>query len=180
LDSAQLVGWNVVQTDRTEATLSYELRAAGRSALVSVVLTRSDSVSRVTGFHWQETVSSLAELNAFSIARRSVAHYLYLLLAVASVLACVGGAVLAGVSRMRFWWILFSLVGVGKATINWTTGQQVFAPLSVQLFGASFMRPGLVGPWLLSWSLPLGAILVFIRWRSRRRAKSVPEAPVAA
>jgi hypothetical protein len=180
LDSATLVGWNVVRTDRTEGALTYELRGAGRSALVSVVVTRSDSVSRITGFHWQGTASPLAELNAFRIGGQGIAHYVYLLLAVASVLACVGGAVLAGLSKMRFWWVLFSLVGVGKATINWTTGQQLFSPLSVQLFGAGFMRSGSVGPWFLSWSLPLGAIFVFARWQSRRKAKSVPGAPVAA
>ncbi len=147
--------------------------AGPRWALLTVDLVRSGSTSRVrvTGFHWQPTVARLAELNAFSLDGRSLAHYLYLLLAVASVVACLGGAVFARVRRMGLLWVLFCLVGVGKATINWTTGQQVFNLFWIQLFGAGYFRPGMVGPWLVSWSLPLGTILAFIRWRARRDAQ---------
>ena len=182
VDSAELVGWNVVTTVDTRGTLTYETHAGPRWALLTVDLVRSGSTSRVrvTGFHWQPTVARLAELNAFSLDGRSLAHYLYLLLAVASVVACLGGAVFARVRRMGLLWVLFCLVGVGKATINWTTGQQVFNLFWIQLFGAGYFRPGMVGPWLVSWSLPLGTILAFIRWRARRTPSPPTEPSVAA
>jgi hypothetical protein len=164
----------------TRATLTYETHAGLQWALLTVDLLHSGPTSRVTGFRWQPLAARLAKLNAFSLAGRSVAHYLYLLLAVASVVACLGGAVFAGVRRMGILWVLFCLVGVGKSTINWTTGGQAFNPFSVQLLGAGYFRPAMVGPWFVSWSLPLGTILMLLRWRVRRAPKAPAKPSVAA
>jgi hypothetical protein len=179
LDSAKLVGWNVVTMGDTRGTLTYEAQAGTQWALLSVDLVRSGASSRVTGFRWQPMAARLADLNAFSLGGRSVAHYLYLILALASVVACLGGALFAGVRRMGILWVLFCLLGVGKATINWTTGQQAFNPVNIQVFGAGYVRPGMVGPWFVSWSLPLGTILMFLKWRARRATTPGTEPPIA-
>ena len=51
---------------------------------------------------------------------------------------------------------------------NWNTGVLWFQPLFVQLFGASVMaQPG--APWLVSVSIPLGAIVFLVR-ASKREA----------
>ena len=180
VDSAELVGWNVVTMDDTRGTLTYEAHAGPQWALLSVDLVRSGSASRITGFRWEATSRRLADLNAFSLGGRGVVHYLYLLLAVTSVVTCVGGAIFAGIKRMGILWVLFCLVGIGKATINWTTGGQAFNPASFQLLGAGYFRPGMVGPWFISWSLPLGTILMFLKWRARRSSKIPTEPSVAA
>jgi hypothetical protein len=180
VDSAKLVGWNVVKMEDTRGTLTYEAQGRAGWALLTVNLIRSDSSSRITGFHWQPMAARLADQNAFSLRGRSVAHYLYLFLALLSLTACVGGAVFAGIRRMGIPWILICLIGVGKATINWTTGQQAFNPVSFQLLGAGYFRPGFVGPWLVSWSLPLGTILMLIRLRRRGASKPPTEPSVAA
>ncbi len=181
LDSAKLVGWNVVAMAETRSgTLTYEAHGGPGSALLTVGVARAESSSRITGFRWQAMAAPLADLNAFSLSKRSPAHYLYLVLAGLSVIACLGGAVWAGVRGMGLPWVLLCLVGVGKATINWTTGQQAFSPLSIQLFGAGYFRPGLVGPWFVSWALPLGTIIMLLRWRARRMTKPPVEPSVAA
>lgn len=170
LDSAKLIGWNVVEMGDTRGELTYEIHAGERWALLDVGLVRSGGSSHITAFHWQPTSGPLAKLNAFTLAGRTPTHYLFLCLAALSVLACVGGAVLAFVRKVGWLWVLFCLVGVGKFVINWTTGQTGFQPISFQLLGAAFFRPGTVGPWLVSWSVPLGTILLFVRLRSRRTA----------
>ena len=180
LDSARLVGWNVVVTDNTRGTLTYEAHGGPGTALLTVGVVRAESASRITGFRWQPTTAPLSELNAFSLGGRGVAHYLYLGLAGLSVITCLGGAVFAGVRRMGVLWVLVCLIGVGKATINWTTGEQAFNPFSIQLFGAGYLRPGMVGPWFVSWSLPLGTIIMALKWRARGTARRPPEPSVAA
>ncbi len=179
VDSAELVGWNVVTMGDTRGTLTYETHAGPQWALLTVEVVRSGTTSRVTGFRWQPMAARLADLNAFSLSGRGVVHYLYLLLALTSVVACVGGAVFAGIRRMGVLWVLFCLIGVGKATINWTTGGQAFNPVSFQVLGAGYFRPGMVGPWFVSWSLPLGTILMLLKWRARRSPKA-PAAPSVA
>ncbi len=180
VDSAHLVGWSVVTMGDTRATLTYEVRGTPGSAVVTVQVWRRGPTSRITGFHWERLAAPLAELNAFTLHGRSLAHYAYLILAVLSVLACVGGAIFAGIRRLGVLWVMFCLVGVGKATINWTSGQQSFNPFTIQLVGAGYFRPGLVGPWLVSWSLPLGSILVLFKSRARRTPAPSPTPPVAA
>jgi hypothetical protein len=180
LDSAQLVGWNVVKMGDTRGTLTYETHGGPGSAVLTVGVVRAESSSRITGFRWQPMAAPLADLNAFSLSGRTLVHYVYLTLAGLSVIACFGGAIFAGVRKMGVLWILLCLVGVGKATINWTTGGQAFSPFSIQLFGAGYFRPGTVGPWFVSWSLPLGTIIMLLKWRARRTKKSPAEPPVAA
>jgi hypothetical protein len=50
--------------------------------------------------------------------------------------------------------------------VNWTTGEWDIAPLSVQLLSASAFAP-LYGPWTVSVSLPLGALMFLIYRRTR-------------
>ena len=74
--------------------------------------------------------------------------------------------------RLKFLWFLFIIVGVGKLTMNWTTGQLTTHPLAFQLLGASYFRPGLYGPWLFSASWPLGAVIFYFR-RKRLQIASI-------
>jgi hypothetical protein len=122
----------------------------------------------------------LADVNRFSLKGRSAVHVLYLTLAALSLLGCLGGAMFAGVQRMGVWWVLFCLVGMGKATIDWSTGHQTFNPINIQVLGAGFLRSGTVGPWLVSWSLPLGTLLMFFKWRARQASTAASKASVAA
>ena len=82
--------------------------------------------------------------------------------------------------RKWLWIISSSLIGIGKVTMNWSTGKLSliqetvnatgghsynFDFLSFQLFGASaFAQP--YGPWILSVSLPFGAILFLLKRKS--------------
>jgi hypothetical protein len=68
--------------------------------------------------------------------------------------------------RRRKWlWIIFILIGFGKLSLNWTTGQILFNPLSfyVQLFSVAVIKHGPYAPWIFSISIPLGAIIFFLK-----------------
>ena len=67
----------------------------------------------------------------------------------------------------RKWpWVLFIIFGIGKVTVNWNTAEWSVVPVSVQLFSASAVS-AFYGPWLISASIPLGALAFLIYRRTR-------------
>ena len=171
-DSFTLIGWNVAYMggDST-GSLTYEARGAGRTALFNIAVSRHGGTPAITAFHWEETAKPLAAANAFTFAGKTPTHYLYVVLAVLAMLTCIGGAVFAGVQRLGVAWILASLIGVGSFSIDWTTGATGFNPVSFHVLAAGFVRNGDVAPWILTWSIPLGTILMLIvGWQRKRRA----------
>jgi hypothetical protein len=171
IDSLQLIGSNVLRVDdaRVSGIMTYEGRAAGQWAVVSVALRGSTTASWITGFQVLPMPASQAEINAFTFRNRPLRSYFLLAAALLTVLICIGGAVNAARTRMGAKWILLCLVGVGKTTLNWTSGHVVFNPFAIEVLGAGAVRPAAVGPWLLSWSLPIGTVaMLAYRWRRKR------------
>ena len=72
--------------------------------------------------------------------------------------------------RRKWLWVLFILFGFGKLSVNWATGQWGVMLLAAQLFSASGTA-AFFGPWIVSVSLPVGAVLFLIK---RRRLEAGP------
>ncbi len=86
------------------------------------------------------------------------------LLTLYALVICIGTRLVG-----RKWpWVLFILVGFGSIAVNWTSGQWRVVPFSIQLFSAS-VAAQLYGPWIVSASIPLGAI-VFLALRKELQA----------
>lgn len=162
-DSASLVGWNVVHSQVIRGELTYELKAGTRWMLITVGMTGDTLHLRISSFMWLYSSQSLAEHNRFSLASRSVGQYAYLLLAVLAAVTSLTGAIVAYRYRLGWRWIVLALLGVTKASIDWTTGDQSFNWFSLQVLGAGIARGGPVAPWIVSFSLPAGAIAVLLR-----------------
>ncbi|NEX94125.1 hypothetical protein [Caulobacter sp. 17J65-9] len=70
--------------------------------------------------------------------------------------------------RRRWLWLPVVLVGVGKLSMNAATCAFGFWPISLQLFGASaFWSGSAFDAWMLAVSLPLGAIVFWVRRMQR-------------
>jgi len=177
-DSFTLIGWNVVYMADTTGELTYEAKGGGRTALFSVAVRRHGGAPEITAFNWEPTTQPLAAANALTLSGKTPTHYLYLSLAILAFLACVTGAVFAGVQRLGVPWILASLIGLGSFSINWTTGATGFSIVSFHILGAGYVRSGTVAPWVVTWSIPLGTILMWIVWwQRRRRARAAVPTP---
>lgn len=86
--------------------------------------------------------------------------------------------------RRKWLWVIAILVGLPKFSINWTTGEiggfittagggfQIHP--SLQLLGIGYNRFGEYGPWFVSLSLPLGALIFLWRRRKLTRPKEAP------
>ena len=119
--------------------------------------------------HAQPLPSSLEVLNGFSLGHKGFVQYAFLLamiaVAVTTVTALVSWFRRRKVTRRKWWWLLAILVGAFKLTVNWTSGAVALQALTVQLFSLSAGRDGFIGPWILSLSIPAGAIAFLINAR---------------
>ena len=166
--SRKLVGAQVyTDQEGTKTDVVFEYDFSGKWVLVNVAMLRKpDSVS-LAGLSVRAIPESLEEHHRFRLAGKSAAHYVVLALAILfplltlyALVACVR----TKTSWQRWPWMVFILFGIGSFSINWTTGETQLSPLTVRLFGASATAV-LYGPWILSVSFPLGALVFLLRRR---------------
>ena len=181
VDSLTLVGANLFTMSGTDRlTLSYEFHTEKGWIFSSVTTLDSASTWKVIGFHVEPLAGELRAANEFRLAHQSAAQYLALLAVVACMIFTLGTAIFLATRRnfpKRWRWVLASLVGVASASVNWTTGEVATRLIFVQLFAASAVRASEFGPWILSFSFPIGAIVALGRYRSYLASPKAPIAP---
>jgi hypothetical protein len=160
----------------TTLNLNFEYQFPGRWVVANVATKSKEGVTTIIGFHVYPESSSLESANRFTLSGKSVLQYVVLGAAIAAGLFTLVVLVVCIRTKMRrrkWLWILFILFGLGKLSVNWTTGQWGFMALAVQLFGVSAVAASTYSPWMVSVSLPLGAALFLI---NRRRLQAVDDA----
>ena len=159
--SVTLVGAHLTRADGAITTnLTFEYEFSGKWLLANVATKNQGGHMTVVGFNVVPRSISLEEQNRFTLTGKSPMQYLVLALAVMLPMLTIYALVACARTKLkgRKWpWILFILIGFGKLAVNWTSGQWIAAPLSLQLFSASAFAP-LYGPWTLAVSAPVGAI----------------------
>lgn len=63
---------------------------------------------------------------------------------------------------------------MAKFSVDWTTGQWGIMPLSFQLLGAGAFAPA-YGSWVISVSLPLGAIIFMMKRKGLSKQQVITE-----
>jgi hypothetical protein len=152
----------------TTVNIIYEYQFPDRFVLANVAIMTKNGETTVVGLHVQPEATSLESRNRFTLSGKNAMQCGVLVSAVAAALFTLAVLVVCAKRKMkrRKWlWILFILLGFGKLSVNWTTGQWGIAVLAAQPFSASAVA-ALYGPWMVSVSLPVGAI-VFLIYRRR-------------
>lgn len=164
--SVKVIGAQQVRDpDIYKINLSFEYQFPSKWLLINVATQKKDGVFTIIGFNVYPQSDSLENLNRFTLAGKNFLQYATLAFAILIPLFSLSVLFLCIKTKMqkRKWlWIIFILIGIGKFTINWTTGQWNLALLSFQLLGSSSFAPP-YGAWTISISLPLGAILFLLR-----------------
>ena len=160
------------------SNVTFESEYANAYVVSNVVLRRVDAGERrVVGLHARALPASIAVLNGFSLWDMGVVQYGVLLAMIAvaatTVAALVAWFLRRRITRRRWWWLLAILVGPFKLSVNWITGAVAIQALTVQLLSLSATRQG-VSPWILSFSIPAGAIAFLINTRRERRRSEPP------
>ena len=170
--SVQLVGAHRFSstTAGTTVDLVFEYQFRDRFVVANVATKTIGGVKTIVGFHVQPESESLESQNRFTWAGKSALQYGVLVSAIVAALftLCVLVVCIRTKMKRRKWlWIVFILFGFGKLSVNWATGQWGIMVLAVQLFSAS-MHADFFGPWIISVSVPVGALL-FLSWRQTLR-----------
>lgn len=184
--SIQLVGahrMSSLSDGSTTVDLTFEYRFGDRLVLAGLATKTTQGKLEITNFHIQPEAESLATRNRFTLAGRTPLQYIVLVYAVLVALFTLGvlvACIRTPIRRGKWVWIIFILLGLGKFSVNWATGQWRIELLAVQVFSAGSYAD-LFGPWIISVSMPLGAIwFLFSRRRLQETAGVVREAVAAA
>jgi hypothetical protein len=168
--SIKLVGvQNMSTPDSKRVNTTFEYQFGNKWLLINVATLNKRGSKTVVGFNVVSEPGSLESQNRFTLQAKAPFQYSILALAIVMPLFTLYALVICFRTKLpgRKWpWVLFILFGFGKLAVNWSTGQWSLLFLSVQLFSASFMAQ-LYSPWIVSVSLPVGAI-IFLLFRQRR------------
>lgn len=188
-DTIRVIGaWTNTVNGVRHVNLTYELHSSFSWFLANVASVDTAGTWFVEGVSARTIAQPLEVTTQFSLAGKTLLHYLWFLLTIAAAVFSLGTAVFIGTRRSmpkRWRWVLLSLLGVGAFRLNWATGAIDFALMQVQLASASFVRAGPAAPWILSFAIPVGALIGltrYHRWRSSTLPAALipPSAPQAA
>lgn len=70
------------------------------------------------------------------------------------------------IKKKIIWALIILLVSLPRFVINWGNGQLDFNLLNIGIFGAGFNKPTLYSAWILSFHIPMGAIIFWFKRRS--------------
>ncbi|WP_188798388.1 hypothetical protein [Dyella nitratireducens] len=150
-----------------KSKLIYEYQYPDQHVLINIATQKKDGITTIIAFNVKKLSESLESSNSFSMGGKSPLQYAVLALAVIAALFSLYALILCIRTKMRgrkWLWIIFILFGVCSLSVNWATGEWNLQLVSIQLLSASAAAP-LYGAWVISVSVPLGAILFVLRRR---------------
>ena len=164
----------------TNYSLTYEYQFPHQWLLANVTLRRENGMLMIVGLNVQPETASLAERNAFTLSGKSAYFVLFLAAACMLPLFCIATFIVClrtPIRRRKWLWAIATMLGCMSVSLNWSTGALHLQLLVVQWLSASAFAP-LNGPWMLSISMPLGAIAFWIvRGRLKREALAARTPP---
>lgn len=166
------IGVNVFNTaDSWQANLTYQYEFEHEWVVAVVSLYRKNDKLSVLGVTVDRIPESLETMYAFTLGGKSPGHYFILVLALlipAFVISSLIRCVRTPIKKRKWLWIVFILLGFVDVSLNWTTGEYMTNLFSLHLLGAAAFSSGPYAPWIITVSIPLGAII----FRFRRKDTS--------
>lgn len=164
--SVKLVGAHrgFVNQGKTVETV-FEYQFEEKWLIISVMTKEEDGAKTLYGFHVNPEQQSIEESSRFTFAGKSADHLIFFVMTVAVFLFIIGTLILCAVTKLpskKWLWIIFILCGCGQVAFNWTTGAMTYHIFFVTLLGTAAWLSN--GTWILSFSLPIGAISFLIYW----------------
>jgi hypothetical protein len=151
------------ETTTTDITLEYQFQS--KWLLINVATQKKGGVSTVVGFNVNPIPDSLENLNKFKLGGKSPLQYSVLFLAILIPLFTLFALIQCfrtKIEKRKWLWLIFIMLGLARLSIDWTTGQWAINPVNVLFLGAGAFAP-LYGSWVISISLPLGAIIFMLK-----------------
>lgn len=152
----------------TTKALNYEFGAGKTWVIMQVMLRMAGQRREVIGWNVTPTNARPTTIGDFSFNGKGPIHFAWIAAMIATILVIVAAFVQGfrskGIKR-RWLWMLGSAFGFGQFSLNWATGAWFVQPIHVSLLGAGFFGPSPFDPWILSFSLPIVAVVFLMRRR---------------
>lgn len=153
------------EKDVCNYVLTYEYEYEGLWVYYSFTIREKNERFKVVGFNVSPYENSLRELYGFSLQNKQATHYIFLfwvLLIPLFILITVGFIVKTPMKK-KWLWVVFALLGFVSFQLNWTNGEVAIQFISFRLFGAGIVKSAIIAPWILTFSIPFGAILFWFK-----------------
>lgn len=153
----------------TREVLNYQLGEGTHWAFVQIVLGKADGRVQLIGWHAAPSNRAPASVGDFTLTGKAAGAYLWLAAMAASTLTILAALVLLargkGITR-RWLWAIGIIIGLGQFSLNWNSGEWRIQPVAFQFFGSAAFRASPFDAWVLSFSLPVVAVVFLIRRRA--------------
>ncbi|MFC0878850.1 hypothetical protein ACE01N_19800 [Saccharicrinis sp. FJH2] len=156
--------------------IDYEYNVGDKFLYFTFGIQEQNNKLLITAFDGRIMDDSLTKVHAFTLKGKGFLHYLFLFFAISIPLFILISLIFVIKTKQlkRKWlWIIGVLLGFIKFSMNWTTGQVGFSLINISILGAGYSKSGNIAPWILSFSLPIVAIIF---WYKRYRDKKEAEA----
>lgn len=171
LEASSTTGYLSASGKFTDHRLVYECTFNDENVLFFFTLSEDPNVTLIKGLNWQPLPAPLEKLTAFSFAGKPAINYIYFFLTIAIPLFVFGSLIAMlyipmSAKKKWKWGAIIILLSACEFTMNWNTSETAFQLLTLKFVSTGFNKPNLYSPWLLNFSIPLGALLF---WINRRR-----------
>ena len=175
--------YRVVEVNYTKTSqyinykLGYEYEFEEGNILFSTTIKEKDGRFTVLTFNGEFLPAPLSELTKFTLSDKSAIHYIFLVLCILVPLFILTTFIVMLFTKMTVkkkisWALLILLITFSSFVINWGSGQFDFKLLNIRLLGSSFYKPTIYSAWLLSFNIPIGAIVFWIKRKSLMKRQS--------
>lgn len=170
IDSCRIINarYTNFQGDNDEFTnysIEYEYITGDNFLYFNFGIKEQNQKLLITTFNGNILETSLSDLHSFTLKGKGFLHYLFMFFAILIPLFILVTLIFIIKTKLkRKWlWIIGVLFGFIKFILNWTTGQFALQPISIMILGAGYSKSGIVAPWMLSFSIPIVAIVFWYR-----------------
>jgi len=155
--------------------LGYEYEFEKGYVLFTTAIKEKDGKLSVYSFNGDFLQAPLAELTKFTFSGKNPLQYLIFVLCCLVPLFIITTLIVMLLSTMTtkkkiIWSLIILLVAFPRFVMNWNNGAMDFNLLYLSLFGSSIGQPTLYSAWLVSFNIPIGAILFWVK-----RERLLPE-----
>lgn len=178
INAAQVTSYRVVGLNWTSKILSsqkltfyrlgYEYTLDNRNILFTTTVQKDDNKYSIVAFNGQFLPAPLSELTKFTLHNKSIKQYVFLLFVILIPIFILISLIVMLTRKLStkkkiIWALIILLISLPRFLINWNTGQIDFNLLYINILGAGVSRPTLYSAWILTFNIPIGAILFWIK-----------------
>lgn len=149
----------------TDYLVEYEYRLTDKFLYSSIGIRDQNGILSIVLFDGNIADKSLKKVHEFTLKNKGLIHYIFLCLAILIPIFILVTFIVAVKSKLdkKWLWLIGIFFGFIKFSINWTTGQVGFSLINISILGAGFAKSGEIAPWILSFSIPIVAIIFWYK-----------------